>query len=137
MMSPEKVMEFKRLFEEQKENILKAHRFNEAQLNLPEEDLADEMDLTSSELEQSMRIRLRNRETLYLKKIEQALDRIKEGSYGECVGCGDTIEVRRLEVRPTTTHCVTCKEEEERREHLHADGRKIKSIGKKLQLKFA
>ena len=68
-----------------------------------------------------MRIRLRNREASYLKKIEFALLRIKEGNFGECEDCGDEIDVRRLEARPTTSLCIGCKEEQERGEKSFAD----------------
>ncbi|CAK9253102.1 unnamed protein product [Sphagnum jensenii] len=94
----------------------------------------DEADLTSSELESSMKMRLKNREALFLKKINESLKRIEEGSFGECQECGDEIEIRRLEARPTATHCVNCKEQQERLEQLHIDGHRHKSIGSKLRL---
>jgi DnaK suppressor protein len=136
-MTPDQIREFKKLFETQRTTILASQDLTGEEFSLSKDDLLDEMDLTSSELEQSMRIRLRNRQTLYLKKIEQALARIKEGSFGDCQACGEHIEVRRLEARPTTTHCVGCKEEEERREALHIDGHKHKSVGERLRLRLA
>ncbi len=136
-MTPDKIKEFKNLFETQKTTILASQDLKGEEFALSKDDLLDEMDLTSSELEQSMRIRLRNRQPLYLKQIEQALTRIKEGSFGECQACGENIEVRRLEARPTTTHCVACKEEEERREALHIDGHLHKSMGERLRLRLA
>ena len=136
-MNTEMLKEFKKLFETQKSIIIASQSLTGEEFNLSKDDLFDEMDLTSSELEQSMRIRLRNRQTLYLKKIEQALVRVKDGSFGECQSCGEDIEVRRLEARPTTTHCVACKEEEERREQIHIDGHKHKSVGEKFKVRFA
>jgi DnaK suppressor protein len=81
-----------------------------------------------------MRMRLRNREALFLRKIDEALRRIADGSFGECEECGDDIELKRLEARPTATMCVACKEEAERREHVHIDGHRPKSLGAKLRL---
>ena len=137
MMNTEKLREFRSLFESQMKMIIASQSLTGEEFNLSKDDLLDEVDLTASELEQNMRIRLRNRQTLYLKKMEQALSRIKDGSFGECKACGDDIEVRRLEARPTTTHCVACKEEEERREEIHIDGHKHKSVGQSLKLRFA
>ena len=136
-MNSQKMNEFKKLFEQQKQSILEAHALTAEEFKVSQDDLFDEMDLTSTELEQGMRIRLRNRQTLYLKKIDQALARIKAGSFGECMGCEEEIEIRRLEARPTTTHCVACKEEEERKEQLHIDGHRPKSMGEKFKVRLA
>jgi DnaK suppressor protein len=61
-----------------------------------------------------------SREGLYLRKIESALSRIQNGSFGQCDDCGEEIEIKRLEARPTTTSCIACKEQEEKRERLFA-----------------
>ncbi len=133
-MKPETLMHFRSLFEEQKKNIIFSQGLIDQNLMVNPDDLADEADVTSSELEASMRMRLRNRETLYLKKIDEALRRIAEGSFGECTACSEEIESRRLEARPTTTLCLHCKEEQERRETLHIDGHRHKSLGRGLKL---
>lgn len=133
-MNQEMVMKFKSLFESQKRELLANHSAIQTDFQIQADDLADETDLTSSELEASMKMRLRSRELLFLKKIDEALDRIATGCFGECSDCGDGIEEKRLEARPTATLCVNCKEEEERRELLHIDGHKHKSVGTKLKL---
>lgn len=74
----------------------------------------DEVDQANADIEQSMRMQLKNRETVALKRINEALRRIDEGVYGECGNCGEAIELRRLQARPTTTLCIACKEEEEK-----------------------
>jgi DnaK suppressor protein len=51
-----------------------------------------------------------------LRKIDEALARISSGNFGECEGCGDEIAIKRLEARPTTTFCISCKEQQENRE---------------------
>ena len=89
-------------------------------LKLASEDLADEVDLASSELNQSLSLRLRDRERLLLQKIETALGKIETGTYGVCEGCEDSIESKRLEVRPTAEMCIRCKEAEERKEKIFA-----------------
>jgi len=134
MMTSQKITQFKKLFEEQKANLLyTAMGLTNASFAVQSEDLMDEVDHTATEMEQSMRMRLRNREALYMKKIDDALERIRMGTFGECEDCGETIEARRLEARPTTTHCVACKEENERLEAAHIDGRKSKSLGVKMR----
>jgi DnaK suppressor protein len=49
-------------------------------------------------------------------KIDEALERLKEGTYGLCVKCGKPIEIERLELRPYTRFCVSCKKEMEEKE---------------------
>jgi DnaK suppressor protein len=134
VMKTETVLKFKGMFEEQRRQILFNNQMLSEDFSLQKDDMLDETDMTSTEMETSMRMRLRNRETLFLKKIDEALRRISEGSFGECGECGEDIEVKRLEARPTTTMCLSCKEESERREMVHIDGHKHKSLGVKLRL---
>ncbi|MGZ3697425.1 MAG: TraR/DksA family transcriptional regulator [Bdellovibrionota bacterium] len=133
-MNSESIIKFKSLFEEQRRNLLYTQGVIDESFQLQKDDMLDEADLTSTELEQSMRMRLRNREALFLKKIDEALDRIKEGTFGECEACSEEIELRRLEARPTATMCVTGTDEDERRDHVHVAGRNHQSVGVKLRL---
>jgi DnaK suppressor protein len=125
---------FKTLFEDEKMKLITSFGLASESFSLNQDEMYDEADLCSYELESSMRMRLKNREALYLKKINEAIRRISEGTFGECEECGDDIEMRRLEVRPTATHCLNCKEEQERLEQVHIDGHKHKSMGAKLRL---
>jgi len=72
---------------------------------------------------------------LYFKKIEEALLRIKEGTYGRCQECHGYIGAKRLEARPTAELCIECKESAERLENLSAEGRKPKSLGRAINFK--
>jgi DnaK suppressor protein len=132
-LTSELVMKFKALFENERRNLIYSNRLMNENFHVQPEDLLDSADLTSTELETSMRMRLRNRETLYLKKIDDALRRITDGTFGECNDCGQDIELKRLQARPTATLCLTCKEEEERTERLHIDGHRSKSLGAKIR----
>jgi DnaK suppressor protein len=125
---------FKNMFEEQKMRLVNTFGMASESFSLSQDEMYDEADLSSHELENSMRMRLKNREALYLKKINEAIRRISEGTFGECQECGDDIDLRRLEVRPTATHCLNCKEEQERLEQIHIDGHLHKSMGSKLRL---
>lgn len=128
---------FARIFESQRRGILYNDRILRDDFNVNSDDRYDEVDQATTDVEQSMRIRLRNRERLYLLKIEEALRRIEEGTFGECETCGEDIERRRLQARPTATLCVSCKEDEERKEILTASGRKPKSLGEAFSRQFA
>ena len=127
--------QFKTLFEEQKNRLLYSNTILNEQFHVQPDELMDEVDQTASELEQSMRLRLRNREALFLKKIEEALTRIKEDRFGLCAECNEEIELKRLEARPTATFCVHCKEEKELQENLNIYARMPKSIG--IKVRFA
>jgi DnaK suppressor protein len=136
-MNKVQLKKFKKIFETQKKAILVNTRVVREDFSVSSDDRFDELDQASTDIEQSMRMRLCNRETLYVKKVDEALKRIEEGTFGECQECGDDIELRRLEARPTATLCVACKEEQERREVLTAAGRLHKSLGETFSRKFA
>jgi DnaK suppressor protein len=137
MMKIEQAMKFKKLFEDQKAALLYSHTLINEDFNLKAEELSDEIDLSSAEAEQGMKMRLRNREALLLKKIDTALEKIQAGTFGVCDCCEQNIELTRLQVRPTASLCLACKEEEEMRETRSADGRKSKSSGLRSHIRIA
>jgi DnaK suppressor protein len=136
-MKKEVVKKFRKIFEAQHACILFNDRVVREDFSVCADDRYDEIDQATTDIEQSMRMRLRNRETLYIKKIDEALRRIEDGTFGECEDCGEDIELRRLEARPTATLCVSCKEEQERKEVLTAAGREHKSLGTTFSRKYA
>ena len=77
---------------------------------------ADPTDRATLEGEESLTLRIRDRERKLITKIDEALGRLHDGSYGLCEECGGHISVDRLKVRPVTTLCVPCKAEQESRE---------------------
>jgi len=93
----------------------------ESDMKLDQADLADEMDLASSEYLQSFQFRLRGRERTFLSKIDKALAKLQDGSFGVCEDCGESIHTKRLEARPEATLCIKCKEEQEREEQQFGD----------------
>lgn len=131
------IKKFKKIFESQKREILFNDRIVRDDFSVDADARFDEVDQATTDIEQSMRMRLRNREMLYIRKIDEALRRIEEGTFGECESCSEDIELRRLEARPTATLCVACKEDEERREVLTANGRRHKSLGEEFSRRFA
>jgi len=86
-------------------------------LNAEKENFPDLGDQASAEANQNFTLRLRGREQKLLKKIDEALDRINNGSFGICESCGEEISIKRVKARPVTTLCIDCKtmqEEEEK-----------------------
>jgi DnaK suppressor protein len=112
--------------------IIYADSIIRGELQTNQEDLMDEADLASSDIDQGMKMRMANRENFKVKRLHRALDRIKDGSYGECEGCSADIGYARLSARIIAELCIACKEEEERKENLSAVGRKPKSMGQTL-----
>jgi DnaK suppressor protein len=111
---------FRELLHEKKEEILKnAKRTLNEDMTLDADDLPDEMDLASSEYLQSFTFRLRGREKTFLKKIDHALAKIDDGTFGICEECEEPISIKRLEARPETTLCIRCKEDQERIEKAY------------------
>tara|TARA_Y100001968_G_scaffold206602_1_gene189842 strand:+ start:6419 stop:6850 length:432 start_codon:yes stop_codon:yes gene_type:complete len=69
----------------------------------------DPSDRASQEEEFSLELRTRDRERKLIKKIEDALERLREDDFGYCEACGIEIGLKRLEARPTATLCIDCK----------------------------
>jgi DnaK suppressor protein len=129
-MEAQRLKEFKNLFNE-------IRRVNNQQ-SLHLEDLSfednggDEVDYSSRERDDQLVLKLQGRQNFYNKKIEAALERIENGSFGECEECSDEISLKRLIARPTAELCINCKEEQERSEDIlsynkrsHTHGREI------------
>jgi DnaK suppressor protein len=104
-----------------REDILKEAK--ETLLHLQEEnqnhpDLADR---ASSETDRSIELRARDRQRKLISKIDEALGRIDDGTYGYCEETGEPISLRRLEARPIATLSVEAQERHERREKIYRD----------------
>jgi len=78
-----------------------------------EENFPDPTDRASLETDRNFLLRVKDRERKLITKIQEALKRIDDGSYGVCELCGEEISEKRLEARPVTTCCIECKKEEE------------------------
>jgi DnaK suppressor protein len=82
---------------------------------------ADIADRASLETDRSLELRTRDRERKLISKIDAALLRIEDGSYGYCEETGDPISIRRLEARPIATLSLEAQERHERLERTHRD----------------
>ena len=70
----------------------------------------DPNDRASLETEHINNLRIRDRERKLLTKVEEALERVENKTFGYCENCGKEIDVERLLIRPVTTYCIVCKE---------------------------
>ncbi len=82
---------------------------------------ADIIDSAANEADRAIELRARDRERKLINKIEEALRRIEDGSYGFCEETGDPIGVRRLDARPIATLTIEAQERHERKERLQRD----------------
>ena len=81
-----------------------------------QEALPDVSDQASAEADQNFSMRIREREQRLVKKIDEALGRIDQNTYGICERCEEEIPYPRLKARPVTTLCINCKTLEEQEE---------------------
>src|SRR5580704_14462357 len=117
-LNKKELKKFQELLEEKRKAVLERARemLSEENMTLDTNDLPDEMDLASSEYLQSFEFRLRGREKSLLNKLDLALKKIEDGTFGVCEICEEPIGKKRLEARPETTLCIKCKEDQEREE---------------------
>jgi DnaK suppressor protein len=81
----------------------------------------DPNDRATLESEFALELRTRDRERKLIRKIDEALSRIEDGSYGYCIETGEPIGVKHLEARPVATLCIEAQERRERREKQYGD----------------
>ena len=113
---------FKKKLTEWKTEIVKAN--NEALYNSSLDDnstSADIVDQASSYTEKNVEMRAINRQIKLITKIDQALKKIKDGTYGFCEETGEPIGIKRLIARPIATLCIAAQEKHEKEEKVYAD----------------
>ena len=112
---------FRKRLEDWKSRIL--HESKETINNLQQETTqhADLADRASSESDWSLELRTRDRQRKLIAKINSALRRIEEGTYGYCEETGEPISLERLEARPVATLGIEAQEHHERQEKVHRD----------------
>lgn len=101
--------------------ITQAQKTLESDMVLSPDDRFDEVDQASSEYMQAFSFRLRGREKFLMDKIELALKKIDEGTYGVCEECEEMIAIKRLQARPEAPLCIQCKEAQEKEEAVYAE----------------
>ena len=104
-----------------KEDILRESRETLGHLATETENYADVADRASSETDRTLELRTRDRQRKLISKIEAAIRRIEDNSYGYCEDTGEPIGLARLEARPIATLSLEAQERHERRERVHRD----------------
>jgi DnaK suppressor protein len=112
---------FRRKLVTWKEEILRESRETLAALQSENENHPDFADRASSETDRAIELRARDRQRKLIAKIDAALARIEDGSYGYCEETGDPISLKRLDARPIATLSVEAQERHERRERVYRD----------------
>src|SRR6476620_8688570 len=104
-----------------KDEIL--HESKETLLSLQDENnvLPDLADRASTETDRALELRTRDRQRKLISKIDAALKRIEDGSYGYCEETGEPISLRRLDARPIATLSIEAQERHERREKVYRE----------------
>lgn len=104
-----------------KEDILREGRETLATLQSENEALPDITDRASSEADLTIELRARDRQRKLIAKIDSALARIEDGSYGYCEETGEPISLKRLEARPIATLSLDAQEKHERSERIYRE----------------
>jgi DnaK suppressor protein len=112
---------FRRKLWRWRDEILKESRETLNQLQTEREHLPDLADRASTETDRSIELRARDRQRKLIAKIDAALSRIDDGTYGYCDETGEPISLKRLEARPIATLSIEAQERHERAERVHRD----------------
>jgi len=104
---------FKNLLNTWRDDLLQQADGTVSLLTAPYDNPSDITDRASFEADRNFMLRIRDRESKLISKINEALQRIEDGTYGICEVCGEDISVERLKVRPVTTYCIECKTKQE------------------------
>ena len=112
---------FRRKLLQWKEDILRESKETLQNLQNENTNLPDIADRASSETDRSIELRARDRQRKLISKIEAAIKRIEDGSYGYCEETGEPISLKRLDARPIATLTIEAQERHERREKVYRD----------------
>jgi DnaK suppressor protein len=120
-MNPRQREYFRRKLENWKEEILRESRETLENLQEESQNHPDMADRASSESDRALELRTRDRQRKLIRKIDAALKRIEDGTYGLCEETGDPIGIARLDARPIATLSLEAQEMHERREKVYRD----------------
>lgn len=115
-MNPQQLAFFKNILETQRDELLEQIESNRKEISQSSEAEIDPSDVATQQEMLQMQVRLSERHTKLLAKIEKSLRRIASGEYGYCVDSGEPIGLRRLLARPTAVLSIQSKENQEHQE---------------------
>jgi DnaK suppressor protein len=120
-MNPRQIEYFRRKLLLWRDDILRGSDVTLRQLKEEDTRLPDQSDWASAEMQRNFQLRTRDRERKLLSKIEAALRRIEDGSYGYCEETQEPIGIKRLEARPIATLSIEAQQRHERRERTYRE----------------
>ncbi len=112
---------FRRKLLDWKESLLSESRETVRDMQADARNIPDLVDRASDETDRALELRTRDRQRKLISKIDAALRRIEDGSYGYCEETGNPISLRRLDARPIATLSLEAQERHERREKVYRD----------------
>jgi len=115
-MKPEKQDYFRTLLLTRINELLNGAEKTVAEMTDEQENFPDPNDRASLESDRNFELRIRDRERKLIAKMQEAIKRIDDGTFGVCDTCGGPISEKRLTARPVTTQCIDCKTKEEKME---------------------
>ena len=115
-MKPEKQDYFRALLLTRINELLDGAERTVAEMTDEQENFPDPNDRASLESDRNFELRIRDRERKLIAKMQEAIKRIDDGTFGVCDSCGGPISEKRLTARPVTTQCIDCKTKEEKME---------------------
>lgn len=121
-LNKSQIEDFRLLLQEKRNRLLhEARRTLDHEMVIDSDERMDEVDQASSEYMQAFSFRLRGRERFLMDKIEHALLKIDQATFGICEECDEPISLKRLQARPEAQLCIQCKEAQEKEEAVYAE----------------
>lgn len=116
------IEEFRKILNDKRDRLLaEAKRTLDQEMVIEADERMDEVDQASSEYMQAFSFRLRGRERFLLSKIEHAIRKMDDNTFGLCEECEEPISLKRLQARPEAQLCIQCKEAQEKEEAVYAE----------------
>jgi DnaK suppressor protein len=117
-MKPEKLEQFRAVLTQKIAELLEDAGKTVSEMTVAKENFPDPNDRASLEADRNFELRIRDRERKLIAKMQEAIRRIDDGTFGKCDNCGGPISEKRLLARPVTTQCINCKVKLEKIEKL-------------------
>lgn len=112
-MDAETTEKFRQILRERLDALVRASGSAVANFVVIRENHADTVDLAVDETDREFALRMQESDRVKITAVQGALKRLADGDFGDCVGCGSEIDLRRLMANPTATLCIDCAVEQE------------------------
>jgi DnaK suppressor protein len=120
-LKPEKLETFRTMLIQKINELLTEAGKTVSEMTNGKENFPDPNDRASLESDRNFELRIRDRERKLIMKMQEAIKRIDDGTFGVCESCGGPISEKRLMARPVTTDCIDCKTKQEKIEKLNGE----------------